>query len=167
MPKKSVLEELNLNATNGIYCIYPFSQLDTDGKGCFKIGLSASSFKARFNQYFTCFPMGIYYVNFLVNPTKCRTQNKRRKEDEEYYKLIEMHLKKLLGKSSAKRVISRTGVTGSSEWWYTDMQTIEDVFKKLEKKFGGESVPYDLLYAFKHEEPSKTDVYFTGKTTYY
>jgi hypothetical protein len=167
MSKKSVLENLNLGATNGIYCIYPFSKLDTDGKGCFKIGLSATSFKARFNQYFTCFPMGIYYVNFLVNPTRYRTQNKQRKEDEVYYKLIETHLKQLLKKSTAKLVTSRTGVTGSSEWWYTDLQTIEDVFQKLEHKFGGESVPFDLLNAFKHHEPSKPDVYFTGKITYY
>jgi hypothetical protein len=111
--------------------------------------------------------MGIYYVNFLVNPTRCRTQNKQRKDDEMYYKLIESHLKKLLGKSTAKRVTSRTGVTGSSEWWYTDLQTIQDVFQKLEHKFGGESVPYDLQYAFKHEEPNKDNVYFTGKMTYY
>jgi hypothetical protein len=64
-------------------------------------------------------------------------------------------------------VTSRTGVTGSSEWWYTDLQTIEDVFQKLERKFAGESVPYDLHHAFKYEEPNRNNVYFAGKMTYF
>ena len=128
----------------------------------FQIGVTTTDFKDRFNQYFTCLPMGIYYVNFLVNPTKKRVK----RSDAIYYTEIEKYIIKQLEKV-AQKVVSRTGVTGSSEWWYTDTETIEIVFQQAEKKYGGQSIPYDLQSAFAHNEPKHNESYFTGVIKYY
>ena len=163
MPKISVLNELKLDTSKGMYCIYPFSKLNSEGKGCFKIGKTTTNFKDRFNQYFTCLPMGMYYVCFLVNPTKHR--NKR--DESKYYSAIEKFIKKELEKQQAKNVVSQTGVRGISEWWYTDADTIHDVFEIAEKKFGGESIPYNLHNAIRLHEPKKDDTYFEGTIKFY
>ena len=164
MPRKQkVIDELELPSNKGIYCVYPFSKLDTNNKGCFKIGVTSTNFNDRFNQYFTCLPMGLYYVNFLVNPTKGR----KKRENGAYYADIEKYIIKELHKSEARLVVSQTGVTGKSEWWFTNTQTIEKVFELAEKKFGGESIPYDLEDAFRKNEPKKNQRYFIGEINYY
>jgi hypothetical protein len=163
MPRKSVLNKLNLDSSKGMYCIYPFSKLNSDGKGCFKIGTTSTNFTDRFNQYFTGFPMGLYYVNFLINPTKFQ----KKKEEKAYYIEIENFIKQELEKHEAQKVVSRTGVTGKSEWWFTDVETIHTVFEFAEKKFGGDSIPYNLQSAFKHHEPKKDDCYFEGTIRFY
>lgn len=165
MPKKvSVLKELNLNKSKGIYCMYPFSSLNKDGKGCFKIGKTSTNFTDRFNQFFTCFPMGMYYTDFLVNPTRKRTKQ----EDDVYYTAVEKYVTEKLTEHQAINVKSQTNINGSSEWWYTDPKTIKLVFEEAKRKFDdSEYIHYNLKSSFKTEEPDKDDVYFTGKISFY
>ena len=161
--KLKTLDLLKLPSTNGIYCVYPFSKLDNRGKGCFKIGVTATSFNDHFNQFFTCLPMGIYYVNFLCNPVNERNG----RENGAYYADIETKISAWLTEEGANQVTSRTGVTGTSEWWYTDTKTIAKVFRKAKKRFGGRCEPFDLDDAFKYNEPTRKDSYFIGEIRYY
>ena len=157
--KLKTLDLLKLPSTNGIYCVYPFSKLDNQGKGCFKIGVTATSFNDRFSHYFTCLPMGIYYVIFLLNPEKERNN----RENRAYYYAIEKEIATWLTEAGAKQVTSQTGVTGTSEWYYTDTKTIQKVFRKAKTKFGGRCEPFDLDDAFKYNEPARKDSYFIGE----
>ena len=52
---------------DGVYCIFPFSELDNKHKGVFKIGIATGgSFYNRLEtSYHTDLPMGFYFILFL------------------------------------------------------------------------------------------------------
>ena len=64
------LEEFPLKKdAGGLYALLPYERLDAKGKALFKVG-QADSFRKRFEQYHTYYPLGFYYKNLLANPDK-------------------------------------------------------------------------------------------------
>ena len=134
---------------DGIYCIFPFSELDNKHKGIFKIGIATSgSFYNRLeNNYTTYFPMGFYYKSFLEKPTKKRGG----RTTLVYYREIE---KFIFDNIKAKKIISnaRVNLGGKTEWVYSNQKEIDDVFELAYKKYGGKLNNYKLTKAVFDEE---------------
>ena len=80
---------------NGIYCVYPFTNLDKDGKGCYKIGMTTESYKKRIDSYHTYFPQGVYLVAFLEKPP-INTRLLRGTEKEETIKKLYLKIEKFI-----------------------------------------------------------------------
>ena len=128
----------------GIYAILPFNNLSKDNKACFKVGMTASGFAQRFDSYHTSFPMGMYMVCFLQNPP-VRVATRSNITKKQHYLKIEAHVFKFLTDHHADRIYSTTRVfgfdqgrqAGTSEYFYTDENTLHLAFEDAYKKFGG------------------------------
>ena len=55
------------NTNGGVYCYYPYDNLDAKKYGIFKIGMT-ENFKDRVDHYHTALPAGVYFKAFLENP---------------------------------------------------------------------------------------------------
>ena len=146
---------------DGVYCIYPFSELDDKNKGAFKIGIATGgSFYHRLeDNYHTYYPMGFYYKSFLEDPT---LEKKKLISKLSYYKEIE---KIIFDNIVGEKIISdaRSVKEGRTEWIYTNQKSIDDVFEKAHSIYGGKLKSYNLTKrAFKAETKGK-DIIFEGK----
>ena len=146
---------------DGVYCIYPFSELDDKNKGAFKIGIATGgSFYHRLeDNYHTYYPMGFYYKSFLEDPT---LEKKKLISKLSYYKEIE---KFIFDNIVGEKIISdaRSVKEGRTEWIYTNQKSIDDVFEKAHSIYGGKLKSYNLTKrAFKVETKGK-DIIFEGK----
>ena len=94
----TVLDDLGISKS-GIYCIYPFSKLDSKGKGVFKIGIATGDdfYKRLEEHYHTFYPMGFYIKSIIEAPTKKKTG----KTKLSYYREIEEYI---LDNREVKRV---------------------------------------------------------------
>ena len=144
---------------DGVYCIFPFSELDNKHKGVFKIGIATGgSFYNRLeNNYTTYFPMGFYYKSFLENPTKKRGG----RTNLAYYREIENFI---FDNIKAKKIISnaRINLGGKTEWVYSNQKEIDDVFELAYKKYGGKLNNYKLTKALFDEETNGKQVITTA-----
>jgi hypothetical protein len=67
--KKYTVVERELDIVGrGCYCIFPWDKLDDKGKGLFKVGMTASSFRRRLDDFHTAFPGDSWMVGFLSFP---------------------------------------------------------------------------------------------------
>ena len=118
----------------GVYCFFPFDQLDKKGFGVFKIGMT-TSFDNRIRNYHTYLPKGMFFKCFLNNPTK----KKSGMELAAYYKLIEKeifeHVKALGGQVITMDI--RKHNYGETEWIYANEKMIEKAFDDAFDKYGG------------------------------
>jgi hypothetical protein len=140
-------DELN-HKGHGMYCIYPFENLDKNGKGAFKIGMTVNSFQKRIDQYHTYFPQGVYIIAILENPplnTKLLRSKKKIDSLKSLYLRIEAFIiKNIIDKGgiliySTARVLKKNEFNeGRTEYIYTDDLTIHEVFLQARKRFGGE-----------------------------
>ena len=146
---------------DGVYCIYPFSELDEKNKGAFKIGIATGgSFYHRLeDNYHTYYPMGFYYKSFLEDPTL----NKDKKLSKlSYYKEIEQFIfQNIVG----EKIISdaRSVKDGRTEWIYTNQKSINDVFEKAFNIYGGKLNSYNLTKGAFRAETKGKDIIFEGK----
>lgn len=153
------LDLLNIKG-DGIYCIYPFSELDSKYKGAFKIGIATggSYYHRLEGSYHTYFPMGFYYKSFLENPIKLQYK----KTKLEYYIEIEKYI---FDNIVGEKIISdaRSVKNGRTEWIYTGQMDIERVFQKAYRKYGGNLKSYHLNKKSFDAETKGKDVIFEGK----
>ena len=146
----SVLEEMQIT-TDGIYCIYPFSNFDSEGKGIFKIGITSKKFHERLDShYYTYFPAGFYYCCFLQQPIKS-TDDERSllKFYGEIERLIFENIK------NSKRVSCEARVNRKSEWFYTNQQEIFKVFSLAKNEYGEKLKKYKITDQVFNEEKNK------------
>jgi hypothetical protein len=146
--KKAVVLRDELNITGGgLYCIMPYETLDRKGNAIFKVGL-ALDFNKRMEQYHTYFSNGVYYDAFLQNPPvrTIETRNKPLQTKTKLYLEIEKFIIDDIVKNGGKRIYSTTRIKnkndkkeGSTEWIYTNEDTIHRAFLTAEKKYGGQS----------------------------
>ena len=126
---------------SGIYCFFPFDQLDKKGFGVFKIGMT-TSFDNRIKNYHTYLPKGVYYKCFLKNPT----QKRNGMDVASYYIHIEREIfddVKTLGGQVITMDIRKNNY-GETEWIYANEQMIEDAFDKAYAKYGGVNTDLDI-----------------------
>jgi len=150
--KKSVLvDELNIK-DSGVYCFFPFSTLDKNDKGVFKIGIAKKSIYKRSEQYHTYFPMGFYYVAFLENArVPIKTRNKQETTIYKQYREIEKFITDYLIKHGANPIRTTARILhknenneGMTEWFYTNEDLIHKAFIQAQKKYGGKCNIYFL-----------------------
>ena len=137
---------------SGVYCIMPFSSLDTNNKGVFKIGISCGdSFYNRLElQYHTYFPMGFYYSNFLEAPTRLR----KKRSNLVYYREIEKYIFDNIENEIKIKSNARVNMDKETEWVYCNSEDLERVFNKAEKKYGGIVHNYNIdTESLKKNEP--------------
>jgi len=141
----AVLHTLDIEGS-GIYCFLPFEKLDSKGKAVFKIGMTNNFYK-RTEGYHTYFPLGMYLVAFIVNPTKNKNGYVR---ESSYYQSIERFIFGQLTELGSKVIYSSTRVKhkiddkGVTEWVYTDEKSINKVFANAHAHFGGTLKLYNL-----------------------
>ena len=134
----------------GLYAFTPFSNLTRVGnKTLVKIGFATTFFK-RFEQYYTSFPTGVYIINFLENPTVDKATREQRNDNRKFY-YVKRALYCVIEKEIMKRIIEKGGIQirsknrirkanedgGLTEWFYTDIKTVNDVFKDVSEIFKG------------------------------
>ena len=155
------LDNLNIIG-DGVYCIYPFSELDSRYKGAFKIGIATGgSFYHRLeDSYHTYFPMGFYYKAFLENPTL--NKNNKLISKLSYYKEVESFI---FDNIEGNKIISdaRSVKDGRTEWIYTGQSQIDKVFKKAHKIYGGTLNSYHLNKKTFDAETKGKKIIFEGK----
>ena len=132
--EKEYIEREFING-NGIYCFFPFDNLDKNGYGVFKIGMSMN-FHKRIANYHTYLPEGVYYKCFLENPTK----NQNDMTLKNYYTMIEKEIfnKILLLGGKAISMNIRYKDEGRTEWVYANEKIIEKAFDDAYKKYKGD-----------------------------
>ena len=142
----------------GLYSIMPYEKLDKHGKAVFKVGY-AMSFKNRFEQYHTSYPLGFYMKNLLAEPTEERenfyykdpkNRNKRALHKKTYYGEIERNIFQDLKDEGAEQLFSTTRVkngkmrdgvyVGQTEWFYASPKQVDNAFDFAYKIYGGK--PY-------------------------
>src|SRR3984957_12346651 len=84
----NVLKEIGVTSKGGIYSFIPWDNVDNKGRSVYKIG-STTSYKKRMENYFTAFPLGVYYVGFLGG---CRKKRRRNTTTRVYYGEIEKEI---------------------------------------------------------------------------
>jgi hypothetical protein len=149
---------------DGIYCIFPFSQLDSKGRGVFKIGIATGgTFHKRLEDvYHTYMPMGFYYKCLLELPTK---QNPKGDSKEIYYRRIEHDIINAIKTNGGKGIISgaRTNNDQATEWVFCSQKLVEEVFDAAQDLYGGKCSYMTLnKRVFQKLEPKEDEVYFTG-----
>jgi len=120
---------------SGIYAFFPFDNLDKNGFGVFKIGMTGN-FHNRIGNYHTYLPEGVYYKCFLENPTE--KQNNMSLKN--YYTMIEKEIfsdiLRLGGKVISMNI--RYKDEGKTEWVYANEKIIEKAFNEAYKKYKGD-----------------------------
>ena len=151
---------------SGIYCFFPFDQLDKNGCGVFKIGMT-THFDNRIKNYHTYLPKGVYYKCFLKNPSK----KKNGMDTASYYITIEKEIFEDV-KSLGGQVITmdiRKHNYGETEWIYASERMIEDAFTIAYGKYGGVKTDLDigtlehlagLRQNFERNKVFKGEIYF-------
>ena len=165
----------------GLYALTPFARLDKHNKMLIKLGMSRNLIK-RDQSRQTDFPMGFYYVGIIHNITlKTAKEKNPNKILDEQVKEMESYLFKLCDESRlVDRIRSTLAVKkmnknnpelgGLTEWVYAKPKDIQDLFKKVVEKFGGELAE---LPRFDKKELDETQNKmehrpntYTGETTY-
>lgn len=171
MSKKHTVirDELKLKG-GGFYCYLPFENLDKHKKAVFKIGL-AIDFNHRTENYHTYFPLGVYMVAFLENPPIPMTLRGHKQESiKQRYIQIERFIFHYVVSKGGVQINStaRSNLSGQSEWFYTDQNTIHEAFEEANKKFGGDMHLFNLNginQAFKNNDKHKPN--YVGKIVYF
>ena len=151
--KVTVLDELNITG-GGIYCILPYARLDKHKKALFKVGY-AVDFRKRMESYLTNYPLGFYYVAFLMNPVANRYVREGRQRThltvKSYYYKIEQFVMKEIIKNGGKLFSSTARVKhldefkkGETEWFYTDQEALFSAFESANLTYGGIFRKYHL-----------------------
>ena len=119
---------------SGVYCFFPFDQLDDKGFGVFKIGMT-TNFDNRIRNYHTYMPKGVFYKCFLKNPTKKREGM----DTPSYYIKIEKEIFSDVQQNGGKVITMdiRKHNYDETEWIYANEEKIEDSFDKALEKYGG------------------------------
>jgi hypothetical protein len=137
-----IRDELNIQ-NGGIYCFMPFDRLDNKSKAVFKIGMSMN-FSSRAEQYHTYFPLGVYMIAFLENPTQRVTRSQPQLTKKEFFLKVERWIMDYIEKNGGQRIYSTARVQnanvakdGQTEWFYTSDSVIHEAFFEAEKKFNG------------------------------
>lgn len=164
-----VFKEGALKNKGGIYCFTPFESLDDDDKGLFKVGLS-SNIAYRAEQGYTYFPLGVYWVAFLTDlNTKAYTLNSVEKFI--FQKLVDKGAKRIYTETREKNR-NEEGL-GASEWFYTDIATIQHVFKIAVKEYKNCKAYFDYnMREIKNQSTERKDKaenenHYTGKIIYF
>ena len=149
---------------DGIYCIFPFSQLDKKGRGVFKIGITTGgNFHKRLEDvYHTYMPMGFYYKSILELPTERKLNGDTK---EVYYRRIEHDIIRAIKNNGGKGVISgaRTNNNQATEWVFCTQKLIDIVFDAAQEFYGGKCSYITLnKKVFQKTEPKDDEVFFTG-----
>ena len=149
---------------DGVYCIFPFSQMDSKGRGVFKIGIATGgNFHKRLEDvYHTYMPMGFYYKCLLELPTNHKLAGESKLK---YYRKIEQKIIQAINNNGGKGIISgaRTNMDKATEWVFCKQSLIEEVFDVAQDFYGGRcsymTLDKKLLQKL---EPKDDEVYFTG-----
>jgi len=161
----------------GIYCFYPFDSGLHKGKGVFKIGMT-TTFQGRVGGYHTYFPMGMYFIARLSNPTKNKNEKEKlldlkgddgKKECQKiFYIRIERSIyADVLAHGGERVTMDERKYGGKTEWIYADQQVIFDAFSRAKKDFGGKTVFDDISNLPVRSEPGEVKPYFKGTINYY
>jgi len=83
----NTLKEIGVTSKGGVYGFIPWDNTQkekADGGvySVYKVG-STENYKNRMENYFTSFPLGVYYTSFLGG---CRKKRKRGKTARVYYR---------------------------------------------------------------------------------
>jgi len=148
--KKSVLvDELNIK-DSGVYCFFPFSTLDKNDKGVFKIGIAKKSIYKRSEQYHTYFPMGFYYVAFLENArVPIKTRNKQETTIYKQYREIEKFITDYLIKHGANPIRTTARILHKNENNSILIKESEVKTRKRNAQDLCKSMPHCTQYFFK------------------
>ena len=163
MPKRMTGRKVNVlmdelgysKTTGGLYCIYPFANLKEsptmkgdDRKGCFKLGMTSTSFVQRMDSYHTAFPVGVFYFAFLGDiPIPPGTRARPRPTKKSWYLKAETFLFKTMVELGGERIYSTARIKelginvdagGVSEYFYCSLGQIHEAFNKVWAKFGGD-----------------------------
>ena len=163
MVREKEYREREFISGSGIYCFFPFDNLDKNNKGVFKIGMTGN-FHKRIGSYHTYLPEGVYYKCFLKNPTKLKGDM----DTQKYYTMIEKEIFKNIlefgGKSISMHI--RIKDEGRTEWVYANSKMIEDAFDLAYQKYGGKNTDltiYDFKILKKKEEEIKKNSIYKGE----
>ncbi len=131
---KALLERHEL-VGEGVYCFYPFDNLDDKDSGIFKIGMT-ESFDNRIKSYHTYLPKGLYYKAFLINPT---LHKEGARNNKVYYTRIEREIFEDIRTQGGVPVTIeiRKRNEGETEWIYCSDKMVEGAFERAYKYFGG------------------------------
>ena len=167
---KVVKDDLNIKGS-GMYCFLPYEQLDEHHKGVFKVGMTIGPFEKRTEQYHTYFPLGVYMVAFLENPTVPKTHTKT-----SYYLKIEKFIFDSIQSNGGIRIYSTTRIKnpnekkeGETEWVYCDVHAINSAFLAAQKMFGGKAHTFSLRKLNlnkKLREKEKDEPNYVGKIVF-
>jgi hypothetical protein len=137
-----------------MYCIFPFTNLEEsktmkgdDRMGCFKFGMTATSFQKRFDQYHTSFPAGVYIFALLSElKIPIGTRNTPRKTKTQFYLIVEKFMFECLRKLGAEQIRSTArikslgtdpGAGGVTEYFHCSIAVTHEAIRQTWKKFGG------------------------------
>ena len=137
---------------DGVYCVMPFSSLDSKNKAAFKIGIATKkNFYNRLERnYHTYFPMGFYYSNFLENPINLKAGRKNPTYSREIEKYIFNHIENAVKIKSDARINNDQ----QTEWVYCTSQDLKKVFNDAQEIYGGTVHNYPITEAsIKQSEP--------------
>ena len=136
----NVLKEIGVTSKGGVYSFIPWDNTtkgkDDDGTySVYKVG-SSSNYKKRMENYFTSFPLGVYYTAFLGG---CRKKRKRGKTTRVYYREIEEKIFSDIEGQGGKRIKTTHRVKngGGSEWIYASSDMTNRSFANAKKEYGG------------------------------
>ena len=165
----------------GLYALTPFARMDKDNKMLIKVGMSHNLVR-RDQSRQTDFPMGFYYValvhNITLKTSKEKSPNKTLdehvKEMEKYaFELCEKsrHIDRIRSTLAIKHLKSdEPEIGGLTEWVYAKPKDIQEIFRKVVEKYGGELS--ELPRFDKRELDEKQDALqrkdntYTGEITY-
>jgi hypothetical protein len=171
-------DDLKLKNKNGLYCFLPYENLDKKGKAIFKIGMTTQDFANRIENYHSYYPMGVYMVFFLsFSKKRVSTDVDKKKEqlklEKSRFESIEKELFELVVKNEGKRIKFPSRPSQSwmfpSEWFYTDIQTLQTSFEEIQKIHGGKLLSFhldDIANNFKNNKKDKRDKYL-AEIVYY
>jgi hypothetical protein len=166
-------DELKLKGKNGLYCFLPYENLDKNKKAVFKVGMTTQDFANRIENYHSDYPMGVYMVFFLAFNKKSSQTYANKKDEKDKIKSIEKELFQTIVNNSGERLKFPTRPSSSwlfpSEWFYTDVKTLQKSFEEIHEKFGGTLIPFHLdniSKNYKDNLNTKRDKYI-AKIVYY
>ena len=165
--KHSVIKDDLKIVGSGLYCFLPFDRLDKHQKGIFKVGYTTVTINSRADDYHCYFPLGVYVVATLENPSAQGIVRNGYTKDM-FYRKLEDQLFRLLESYGAKRIESTARVMRQrkSEWFYTNLSVIEKAFRVIEKEYGGTLQLFNLNKIDKNSDAVTRQNHFTGKIYY-
>jgi len=142
-------------SSGGCYALMPFSTLDRKGNAVFKVGMSTSSMEKRMDQYTTYFPLGVYYIAFLIDARvpniRTRTMTQLKNKTQVYLEIEKFIIDYILKLPGTKRITSTGRIRelneenrGASEWIYCNEVQIHQAFAEAQKKYGGKKYLFYL-----------------------